>query len=252
MALVSLEPVDGVGVVRMLRPEKLNALNLEMWRSLRGLVERACRGFEGVVITGSGRAFSAGDDIAAMLSLEDRAGIDEFFGEVSLAIESIALCRRPVVAAVNGIAAGGGAEILLVVDGVVAVRGAWISFPEALIGLLPPILLTLGSGLLGPRKAKYLALTGERIPVEEAQRMGLVDLVVAPGDLIQASILMVKAMSGAPETAVAAIKRIAYEEYRARLNAALEALKGLLETPEARERMRGFLEARGRRAAGRG
>jgi len=246
MGLVEIERVNSVSIVRFARPEKLNALNLEMWVSLREALSRECSGeIRGIVLTGSGRAFSAGDDIGAMYALNSVEEAIGFFETLRATLETLALCPKPIVAAVNGLAVGGGAEMLLLVDYVIASRGSWIAFPESRIGLIPPLLLTIGVDTLGLRLARRLALTGERIDVEDAARLGLVDEVVDGDKLV--SIAVERALKLAEYTtpeALRAIKRILYARYSSYISEAVRILAELSLTPEAKERMKAFLEKR--------
>jgi enoyl-CoA hydratase/carnithine racemase len=230
----------GVVVVTLSRPEKLNAMTSSMWASLAEAVEGACGAGKPVVVTGEGRAFSAGDDIGEMYGLSSPGEAARFFSTLERAVSAMVSCRSPLVAAVNGLAVGGGAEILLLMDYVVASRSAWISFPEARIGLIPPILLTLGALQLGPRLARSLALSARRLTAEEAMSLGIVDEVV-DGDPLPRALEAALELSSVPVQARAAIKA-ATMAYAAQASVMLRALESLVLSGEAKERMRLFLE----------
>jgi enoyl-CoA hydratase/carnithine racemase len=167
---------DGLHVIVINRPEKLNALNLEMWETLKAELLESCeKSYTGLVITGSGKAFSSGDDVFEMYSFENEEQALHFFEEVYGAVEALVSCDRVVAGLVNGLAYGGGGEILLLLDYTVALETATISYPEARIGLIPPVLLTYGQKILGPRKALQLALTGKEISARDAVSLGLID-----------------------------------------------------------------------------
>ena len=246
MSFIEVSRVNDVSIIRFRRPEKLNALNLEMWVSLRDVLGRECRGdSKAIVLTGSGRAFSAGDDIGAMYSLSNIEEALGFFKTLGEAIEVLAMCPKPVVAAVNGLAVGGGAEMLLLVDYVVASRDAWLSFPESKLGLIPPILLTMGVEVLGLRRARRLAITGERITVEEAFKLGLVDEVVEGEMLLDVAIeRALKLSEETTKEALRAMKELSYKKYLDLLNEAVKMLAELSLTGGAKERMKAFLERR--------
>ncbi len=244
---VRLEIVNDVAVVTLDRPEKLNALDLAMWRSLSRIVGEACRSsVKGIVVTGSGRAFSTGDDIGAMYSLSSDREAEEFFSTLASALDSIIYCEIPIAASVNGVAAGGGAEMLLLADWVVAVENTIIMFPEARLKLYPPILLSVGVRRLGA-KAYKLALTGDPIDAPTAASIGLVDeLAPKPEAALKRALISVRRIwentghmlpwsrilsLGGPE-AVSAMKDLV-------LGLSKEVLK-----PEAKEAMRAFLEKR--------
>ena len=235
---------EGVYIITLNRPEKLNALNSNAWILLKENLDTACSGdHRGVIVTGTGRAFSAGDDIYEMYGLDEKSA-REFFGRLAAAIDSIIECRKPIVAALNGLAAGGGAEMLLLMDAVVAVRGTWISFPESKIGLIPPILLSAGIGVVGARKARFLALTGSRIPVEDAVGMGIVDLVVDPEDLLPRSVELALQLSEVPEEVLRIVRSATLAPYRDGIKRMINMLPGLVAGGEAKKRMRMFIESR--------
>ena len=241
---IIVEVLEGgdVALIRLSRPEKLNAITRDMWERLASEVNRLCSEAKALVFTGSGRAFSAGDDIGEMYSLESPSDARGFFSALASAVEAIVKCRRPLVAAVNGLAVGGGGEILLLMDYVVASKSAWISFPESRIGLIPPLLLTLGSMQLGPRLARSLALSGRRLAAEEALYLGLADEVV-DGDPLPRAVEVAKDMAGLPEDVVALIKLQTLRGFEDALRLVAE-LERLVLTGEAKGRMRAFLEKR--------
>jgi len=245
------EMKNGAYWIYLNRPEKLNAMNREAWNKLRMELEAGCRSNAvTIVITGKGKAFSAGDDILEMYRLENMDEASQFFEEISQALKAMIECPKPVIVAVNGIAVGGGAELLLAADIVVAARTAWFSFPEVSLGLVPPVLSTLGILSLGLGRAKYLALTAQRLNAEEARRYGLVDLVVEDYHLEREVKALVEDLSNYPPEALARIKRL-INSTAAKLAESVEgAIRELAEasqTPEAKERMLIFLERRRRR-----
>ena len=133
------ESADGIGIVRFNRPNKLNAISPEMVDDLRQLVTdvRADKGVRVVVFTGNGRAFCAGADIAAMAKVGGPADFMSFIENVQLVLNSIEDLDRPTIAAINGIAYGGGCEISLCCDFRIIAEDASIGVPEIKIGLLP-------------------------------------------------------------------------------------------------------------------
>ncbi|ACP44683.1 Enoyl-CoA hydratase/isomerase [Sulfolobus islandicus Y.G.57.14] len=166
------------------RPEKLNALDKESW-SLLAKHLRDCnddQSISAIVLTGNGRAFSAGDDINAMLELKDQRDALNFFNALYSAIESLVDLKKPLLCAVNGLAYGGGCEILLFCDVIISVDDATFSIPEGKLGLIPPMAISVGYSILG-RSITRLALTGDSITAEEAKTIGLVDIVVKREDL---------------------------------------------------------------------
>ncbi|WP_252896712.1 enoyl-CoA hydratase/isomerase family protein [Metallosphaera hakonensis] len=132
------------------RPEKLNALDLEGWKFLGDYVRKADSSRSlATIITGTGRAFSAGDDIGAMANLEEQDKAEEFFNTLLYAVDGLIDSKKPVIGAVNGLAYGGGCEILLFMDVVVSVASAKFSIPEGRLGLIPPMALSVGYKAIG-------------------------------------------------------------------------------------------------------
>ncbi len=194
-----------------------------------------------------GGSFSAGDDIGEMLALRDPTEARRFFDAVEAGLRSVLECEKPVIAVVEGPAVGGGAELLLAADLVVASRDSVIGFPEARLGLIPPLLLTLGVSVLGHRRARALALTGALIGAEEARELGVVSLVAEPGKAWDVALEAAEMMMRSPPEALAEAKRLALRSASCQLGLLQEArrvLESLALTGEAKERMRGFLEGR--------
>lgn len=247
--MVGHEPVisyihDNIYFIVFNRPEKLNALNLDSWRLLRWHAGKACRGgYRALVLTGSGRAFSAGDDIMEMYALSTPEESTRFFNSLKSALLELVNCEKPLIAGVNGLAVGGGAEILFLMDYVIAVKGAWISYPEAGIGLLPPLLLSVGVNVVGGRVARRLALTGDRLSVEEAQRLGIIDEVVDADMLDNAVYNAVERLSTIPGELVK-LSRIETLGGIDKANRLIDMLSLLVLTRYAKKRMEDFIKRR--------
>lgn len=231
------------------RPEKLNALNRDMWIQLADELMRGCSSEAKLVaLRGSGRAFCTGDDIKAMYDLKSREDAEDFFNALLLAVERLASCQKPVAAVVHGYAYGGCAEILLLMDYVVGVKGLRIAAPEASLGLIPPILSSLGHLMLG-RRARWIALSGEPLEADEALELGLIDDIVGSVEEAVAKVeekaLKLEAVD--PE-AVAVTRRILFSGVAKALkeSGALDELVRLTLTPKAKARMEAFLKRKGR------
>jgi enoyl-CoA hydratase len=195
--LVLVETADRVRTLTIHRPEKLNALNSEVMASLESALE-AARGDESVgvvIITGSGeKAFIAGADIGELAKLSPVDGREHALrGQAVVAkLESLG---KPVIAAINGYALGGGCELALACTIRIASENARFGQPEVKLGILP------GYGgsqrlarLVGEGRAMQLCLTAEQIDAQEAWRMGLVNKVVPAGQAIAAAKEMAKAI----------------------------------------------------------
>ncbi|GAY26171.1 3-hydroxyacyl-CoA dehydrogenase [Desulfurococcaceae archaeon AG1] len=244
---VIYEKRHNYALITMNRPEKLNALNEEMWRGLNQAFTQAERDPEVrvVVITGRGRAFSAGDDIAMMGSWKNPSEGKEFFMKtVSPLLNTIINYEKPIISLVNGIAFGGGLEINLLFDIVIASEDATFSVPEGLIGALPPIASSLGQALIGRKITRY-CLTGEHMDAEEAKQLGIVDIVVPKDQLEITGIEYVNKITRLAPLSIRAIKEISktYKNmYKQILEKGLHELAGLASTEDFAEGMRSFLQ----------
>lgn len=246
---VLYEKRDNYVVITMNRPEKLNALNEEMWRGLNEAFIQAEKDpdVRAVIITGSGRAFCAGDDIAVMGSWKSFLDGKDFFVNVALPLlNTIANYKKPIISLVNGIAFGGGLELNLAFDIVIASEDATFSVPEGLIGAIPPIAASLGAAVVGRKMMRY-CLTGDQMDAEEAKNLGIVDIVVPKDQLEIAGVEFVNKVAKLAPLSAKAIKETA-RAYRDLLRSVVE--KGLHEiielipTQDFAEGMRAFVQKR--------
>ncbi|HST18709.1 MAG TPA: enoyl-CoA hydratase-related protein [Gaiellaceae bacterium] len=203
-------PTLAVGVLTLNRPEVRNALSTELAlalsKALRGL--SASSDIRAIVLTGSGdRAFCAGADLKERDGMTDEAWASQHvvFEETCAALRD---CSRPVIAAVNGVAAGGGLELAMSCDFVVASSGACFGQPEASRGIMPG----LGGTQLLPRLvpaglAAELLLTGRLVDADEALRAGLVTHVFAPDELLPSAVALAESIAASSPQAVAQIRR---------------------------------------------
>jgi enoyl-CoA hydratase/carnithine racemase len=227
------------------RPEKLNALNGEMWKELHEVVSSlSLDGSRAVAFTGVGRAFSAGDDVYEMASLGDLERSVEFFSRIQKTLEALLELEKPVIAGVNGLAYGGGCELLLLADVVVASEDAVFALPEARLGLIPPIALAVGGYVLGLRRISRLVFTGEAIDAREALSIGLVDYVV-PKEAVRDKVVEVagKISLNGPG-AVKFMRRWLARSRSQNIREALRELSSMAVSDEAVEGMRAFVEKR--------
>lgn len=182
---ILVETRGPVGLVRLNRPKALNALNSALVADLNA----ALAGFEAderigaIVITGSERAFAAGADIKEMQSLEF---VDAYLGDFIGEWEKVGRIRKPLIAAVAGYALGGGCELAMMCDFIIAADTAKFGQPEITLGVMP------GMGgtqrlirVVGKSKAMDMCLTGRMMDAEEAERSGLVSRVVPADDLVE-------------------------------------------------------------------
>ncbi|WP_456328978.1 3-hydroxyacyl-CoA dehydrogenase/enoyl-CoA hydratase family protein [Archaeoglobus sp.] len=246
---VIYEKRHNYAMITMNRPDKLNALNEDMWIGLNKAFLKAeeDKDVRAVVITGKGRAFCAGDDIAVMGSWRKFTDGKEFLEKVaSPFIETLMRYTKPVISLVNGYAFGGGMELNLFFDIVIASEEASFAVPEGLIGALPPIASTLGVALLGRKLARY-CLTGEQMDAEEAMRLGLVDVIVPADQLEIAGVEYADKVSRLAPLSAKAIKesmRALRETFRASLDVGMHEIIELIPTEDFKEGMTAFVQKR--------
>ena len=184
MKYVQLEPIADIAVIKINRPEALNALNtdviLELSRTLD--IIGVDDGIKAVIITGVGeRSFCAGADISYMVNITPIMA-EKYASAAQDVLNKIEKLEKPVIAAINGFALGGGCELAMVCDIRIASSNAKLGQPEVTIGIPP------GWGgtqrllrIVGPSKAKELIFTGRTISAEEAEKIGLVNKVISLG-----------------------------------------------------------------------
>lgn len=249
MSVVLLEkPVAGVALVRLNRPDRLNALNMAVRESLAShFTELASDdAVRCVVVTGDEKAFAAGADVA---ELAERTPTDEAFAKSRAAWGAIERYRRPVIAAVNGFALGGGCELAMHCDIVIAGEGAKLGQPEVKLGIMP------GAGgtqrfvrAAGKFAAMRWLLTGDLLSAADAHRLGLVSEVVPDGQVLSHALEIATRIAALPPLAVAAIKETVLLGADLPLDAALrlegQSFQMLFATDDRTEGMRAFLERR--------
>jgi enoyl-CoA hydratase/carnithine racemase len=226
---VVLESRDGAVVtISLNRPDRLNALNLDLTQGLRNALARAAAddNVRAVVLTGSGRGFCAGGDLGFLRELRTRNAMDEAASMLAAATEmiaSIAEMQKPIIAAVNGPAAGAGMNIALACDLRIASENATFGQTFVKIGLFPDFGGTfLLPRLVGPARAAELFYGGEMISSKEAVALGLVNRVVAPDLLGRDAAAVAGRLAMGPPIAMRAIKRTLFGGRAAELRRALE------------------------------
>ena len=184
-ANIVVERRGPVGLIRLNRPEALNALSTPLVTEVAAALDafEVDEGIGAVVITGSDKAFAAGADIKEM---RDRSYMDVYLADfITKGWERITTCRKPIVAAVAGFALGGGCEVAMMCDFVIAADNAKFGQPEINLGVMP------GAGgtqrlprFVGKAKAMEMCLTGRMMDAAEAERAGLVSRVVPLAELV--------------------------------------------------------------------
>ena len=181
MKYIQLEPREEIAIIRINRQEALNAMNIDVITELSKTIDivGVDDGIRAIILTGAGeRSFCAGADIAYMANI-DPVQAEKYASSAQAVLNKIENLQKPVIAAVNGFALGGGCELAMVCDIRIASSNAKLGQPEVTIGITP------GWGgtqrllrIVGPAKAKELVFTGKMITAEEAERIGLVNRIV--------------------------------------------------------------------------
>jgi enoyl-CoA hydratase len=243
------ETLGRVGVITLNRPRQMNALNDALMDALGAalLAFDADDAIGAIVITGGAKVFAAGADIAVMADwTAAQVARDQF---ITRNWETIRRVRKPVLAAVAGLALGGGCELALACDIIVAGRGARFGLPEVKLAMLP------GAGgtqrlprAIGKAKAMDLCLSARLMPAEEADRSGLVSRVVDDEQLLDETLALAASIAGHSAPAVAAIKESVNRAWESSLTEGILFERRLLyarfASDDAHEGMHAFLDKR--------
>ena len=247
--VVFVERAGRVGVITLNRPKVLNALNDELMDALGAalLALDADGAIGAIVIAGSPRAFAAGADVSAMADWT----YSDVYGAnfITRNWETIRLVRKPLIASVAGLAMGGGCELALACDIVIAARSAVFALPEIKLGLLP------GAGgtqrlprAIGKAKAMDMCLSGRQLNAEEADRYGLVSRVVEDERLKDETMRLAATIARYSAPALMALKECVNRAYEAPLAEGIlferRKLHARFASADAHEGMRAFLEKR--------
>lgn len=237
-----------VGIVTLNRPSALNALNLTVMREVVEAVESfdADETIGAIILTGSERAFAAGADIKEMASMTHAEVVAR---DLFAAWDRLSRVRIPIVAAASGYALGGGCELAMMCDTIIASDTAKFGQPEITLGVIPGI---GGSQRLtraiGKAKAMDLILTGRTIDAEEAERMGLVSRVLPAADLLEESMAIASTIAERSRPAAIAAKEAVNRAFESSLAEGLlferRAFYGLFATDDRTEGMTAFIEKR--------
>ncbi|MGA4851464.1 enoyl-CoA hydratase/isomerase family protein [Streptomyces sp. G5(2025)] len=243
----TLEVAEGVGTIRLDRPP-MNALDIATQDRLKELAAEATRrdDVRAVVIHGGEKVFAAGADIKEMQAM-DHAAMIARSGALQESFTAVARIPKPVVAAVNGYALGGGCELALCADFRIAADNAKLGQPEILLGLIP------GAGgtqrlarLVGPSKAKDLIFTGRQVKAPEALAIGLVDRVVPAAEVYEQAHAWAARLAQGPAIALRAAKESIDAGLETDLDTGLAIERtwfaGLFATEDRERGMRSFVE----------
>jgi enoyl-CoA hydratase len=200
-----------IGLLTIDDPGKLNAMGRGFWTEMRETLAslEADRRVRAVIITGAGgKAFSAGGDIASFASLTDVTAIREFQQDCMRTFAAVEETPLPVIAAVNGYAMGGGCELLLACDIVVAADTAQFAMPESAVGLVPGFGVLRAPSVIGRHWTKLMMFAGERVDAATALQIGLVQKVVPLPELPDAAWAVAARIAGMAPLAVATGKNL--------------------------------------------
>lgn len=242
---IKTELTDNIFFIYINRPDKMNALNQEVMKELALAIDEVYTNKEirSAVITGKGeKAFVAGADISEFLTLSDQQGA-ELAKKGQVVFKHIEDCPKPIIAAVNGFALGGGCELAMACHFRIAATNARFGQPEVNLGLIPGYGGTQRlTALVGKGKALEMMMTGDMLNAEDALAWGLVNYVVAPGDLLLKSTELLQKIHAKAPLAIARVIKCAnaaldndQDGYEVELNefAACFATKDLQEGAEA-------------------
>lgn len=248
---------DRIAILRIDREDRLGALSRGMvealWRYASGLADDP--EVRVLILTGTGRGFITGADINEYEGV-DQAAFDAYQHLSRRTFDAVEGLPMPTIAAVNGYAFGGGFELALCCDLMVASTAARFGLPEVSLGLLPG-----GGGsqrltrAIGKRATKEIVMTGRHVPSEEAQRSGLISRLVEPDDLMASALELAEELASKAPLAVREAKRLIDDGAEASLPAALtleqRVLSALFATEDAREGISSFVQKRSPRFVGR-
>jgi enoyl-CoA hydratase len=246
---VLVETRGRVGLITLNRPKAMNALNNQLVAELGQALDafEADDAVGAIVITGSEKAFAAGADIREM---KDRSFMDVYLTDfITKGWERVASCRKPVIAAVAGYALGGGCEVALMCDFIIAADTARFGQPEITIGTMP------GAGgtqrltrVVGKAKAMEMCLTGRQMDAAEAERSGLVARIVPAADLVAEAVKTAETIAGMSRPIAFMVKESVNRAYETTLTEGIRGERRLFHatfgTSDQKEGMSAFLDKR--------
>ncbi|MEO1657149.1 MAG: enoyl-CoA hydratase [Pseudomonadota bacterium] len=240
---------DRVRIIRLARPEALNALNKELMDELTDalLAADADQQISCIIVTGSEKAFAAGADIKEMA---DKTFIEAYLEDfITANWEQASRTRKPLIAAVAGYALGGGCELAMMCDFIIAADNAKFGQPEITIGAIP------GSGgtqrlarFVGKSKAMDMCLTGRMMGAEEAERCGLVSRIVPAAELMDTALEAAKKIAGYSRPATMMVKESVNRAFETTLSEGVlferRVFHSVFATADQKEGMHAFIEKR--------
>ena len=246
---ILVETLNNVGRITLNRPAQLNALNDALMDELAHALQTfdADAHIGAIIVTGSEKAFAAGADIKAMAELDFETAYRQNF--ITRNWDAMANIRKPIIAAVSGFALGGGCELAMACDTIIAADTAQFGQPEIKLGVIP------GAGgtqrftrAVGKAKAMDMVLTGRMMGAEEAERAGLVTRIVPADTLQDEALKMAQTIAGYGKLAVMSAKEAVNQAFESPLSSGLlferRAFHSLFSTDDQKEGMAAFIEKR--------
>jgi 2-(1,2-epoxy-1,2-dihydrophenyl)acetyl-CoA isomerase len=251
---IVLEKTNGVANLTLNRPDRLNSFNVQMHEELQSALDDIATDGETrcVVLTGAGRGFCAGQDLGDRAVSADQAApdlgmsVEKFYNPL---IRRITNLKMPVICALNGVAAGAGASVVMACDIVIAAKSASFILSFAKVGLVPDS----GSSwhfarAIGLPRAKAMAMLGNKVKAEQAEQWGLIYQVVEDDDLQTTAAELGNHLAKQPTEALANIKELVHTAFDYSLNEQLErerkAMQHLGRSDDYREGVASFMEKR--------
>ncbi|KJF68982.1 enoyl-CoA hydratase [Rhizobium nepotum] len=245
---ILVEKREEVGVITLNRPKALNALNSALLKELRHILSSFSNddSIGAIIITGSEKAFAAGADIKEMQALDF---VDAYVGDFLGGWDEVASTRKPVIAAVSGFALGGGCELAMMCDFIIASETAKFGQPEITLGVIPGM---GGSQRLtravGKAKAMDLVLTGRMMDAAEAERAGLVSRIVPAASLMDEAVDAATRIASLSRASVLMAKESVNRSFEVSLAEGLRyerrSFQSLFATADQKEGMAAFVEKR--------
>jgi enoyl-CoA hydratase len=246
---IIVETMGAVGLIRLNRPKALNALSPELMVELTHALDifEADEAIHVMVLTGSEKAFAAGADIKAMQNFSYMDAYKKNF--ITSEWERLTRCRKPVIAAVAGFALGGGCEVAMMCDFIIAADNAEFGQPEINLGIIP------GAGgtqrltrFIGKAKAMDLCLTGRMMDVQEAERAGLVSRIVPVANLLEETLKVANQIAALSQPSVMMAKECINRAYETTLTEGIlferRTFHATFATQDQKEGMTAFVEKR--------
>jgi len=246
---VIVETQNNVGVITLNRPKALNALSAQLMSELAEVIQKldSDDAVAAILITGSEKAFAAGADIKEM---REKTFIEAYTKDfITENWESVAACRKPVIAAVNGFALGGGCELAMMCDVIIASDTAMFGQPEIKIGIIPGAGGTQRlSRLVGKAKAMDLVLTGRMMDANEAERAGLVSRIVPTDKLLEEAMQVAETIASMSRPSTLMAKESVNRAFESTLSEGIRferrLFHSLFATDDQTEGMGAFIEKR--------